>query len=180
VAYLQGLRGLPLDLVTRRLDNPALERLLARRRRASGNRILHKHTAVRGILRSLGERRGVAIVIDQNVRSGSRVFVPFFGRLAATTPTLALVALRTGAPVVPVFSVPGRGAAYRIVYLPPVEVPSSGDRDRDVLELTSACTAIIERWVRRHPECWLWMHDRWKSRPGPDEIPAGGSEAAAG
>jgi KDO2-lipid IV(A) lauroyltransferase len=163
-AMTQGYLGLPLCLVARPLDNPDLERLLARLRERSGNRIIHKRNAVREMLRAVREKKGVAIVIDQDARSDG-VFVPFFGRLASTTPTLALLALRTGAVVIPSFSVPLDKGRYRVVYEPPVEVPSSGDRDRDVLELTATCTAIIEKWVRRYPEQWLWMHRRWKTTP---------------
>jgi len=163
-AMMQGYLGLPLGLVARPLDNPDLERLLARLRERSGNRIIHKRNAVREMLRAVRNKQGVAIVIDQDARSDG-VFVPFFGRLASTTPTLALLAIRTGAVVIPSFSVPLDNGRYRVVYEPPVEVPSSGDRDRDVLELTAACTAIIEEWVRRYPEQWLWMHRRWKTTP---------------
>jgi KDO2-lipid IV(A) lauroyltransferase len=168
--YMNGLRGVPLDLIVRPLDNPALERLLSGIRSASGNRVVHKRQAVRGMLKALSEGRGVAIMIDQNVAYGSRVFVPYFGRLASTTPSLALLALRTGAPVVPVFSVPRRPLGYHITYCPPVEVQATGDQERDVLRITASCTRVLEDWVRRHPECWLWMHDRWKTRPRPEGI----------
>jgi KDO2-lipid IV(A) lauroyltransferase len=166
---MQGYLGLPLALVTRPLDNPHLERMLARTRGLSGNRIIHKRSAVREILKTLHAGSGVAIVIDQDAR-GAGVFVPFFGRLASTTPTLALLALRTGAAVVPSFSVPNPDGTYRVIYEPKVEVRSSGDRDADVLRLTAECTAIIERWVRAHPELWLWMHRRWKTRPPRDGL----------
>lgn len=168
---LQGYLGLPLALVARPLDNPRLERILAGLRSKSGNRIVHKRNAVREMLRALREHIGVALVIDQDAGADG-VFVPFFGRPASTTPTLALLALRTGAPVIPSFSVPCPGG-YRVVYEPPLEIPQSGDRERDVLELTARCTAIVEAWVRRHPECWLWMHRRWKTRP-----PQGGAPEA--
>jgi KDO2-lipid IV(A) lauroyltransferase len=163
-AMMQGYLGLPLYLVARPLDNPELERLLARLRERSGNRIVHKRNAVREMLRAVREKKGVAIVIDQDARSDG-VFVPFFGRPASTTPTLGLLALRTGAVVIPTFSVPTGKGRYRIVYEPAVEIPASGDRDRDVLELTARCTAIIEKWVRQYPEQWLWMHRRWKTTP---------------
>lgn len=165
-AIMQGYLGFPLYLVARPLDNPGLERLLARMREVSGNRIIHKRNAVREILRGLREKKGVAIIIDQDARSDG-VFVPFFGRPASTTPTLGLLAIRTGAVVIPSFSVPVGKGRYRVVYEPPVEVPSTGDRDRDVLELTARCTSIIEKWVRRYPEQWLWMHRRWKTTPEP-------------
>lgn len=165
-ALMQGYAGLPLALVTRPLDNPRLERLIARFRERSGNRVIHKRNAVREMVRALRSGIGVAIVIDQDAR-GAGVFVPFLGRPASTTPTLATLALRTGAAVVPTFSVPLPDGSYRIVYEPEVPVVDTGDRDRDVLELTATCTAIVERWVRGHPELWLWMHRRWKTAPPP-------------
>jgi len=166
-AVMQGHLGYPLALVTQPLDNPRLERLLADLRGCSGNRVVHKRAAVREMLRALQARIGVAIMIDQDPREGG-VFVPFFDRLAATTPTLALLAARTGAAVLPTFSVPNPDGSYRIVYEPLVEWEPSGNREEDVVRLTARCTARIEDWVRRHPELWLWMHRRWKTRP-PDE-----------
>ena len=161
---MQGHLGLPLSVVARPLDNPALERMLAELRSGSGNRIIYKRNAVKEILKGLREGLGVAIVIDQDARRDG-IFVPFFGRLASTTPTLALLALRTGAPVIPCFSTPEPDGTYRVVYEPEVVPEQTGDRDEDILRLTARCTAIIERWVRRRPEVWLWMHRRWKTRP---------------
>jgi KDO2-lipid IV(A) lauroyltransferase len=164
VALMQGYLGMPLALVARPLDNPYLERMLGRLRSGSGNVIIHKRNAVREMLKAIRKGIGVAIVIDQDARDVG-VFVPFLGRLASTTPTLALLALRTGAAVVPVFSVPGSGGAWKVVYGAEVSVRDTGDHDADVLRLTAECTVIVETWVRRHPELWLWMHRRWKTAP---------------
>jgi len=164
VALMQGYLAMPLALVARPLDNPYLERMLARLRSGSGNVIIHKRSAVREMLRAIRRGIGVAIVIDQDARDLG-VIVPFMGRPASTTPTLALLALRTGAAVVPVFSVPLAGGTWRVVYGPEVEVRDTGDHDADVARLTAACTAVVETWVRRHPELWLWMHRRWKTAP---------------
>jgi KDO2-lipid IV(A) lauroyltransferase len=171
---MQGYLGLPLALVARPLDNPYLEKMLARVRGLSGNRIIHKRNAVREMLKTLQSGSGVAIVIDQDARRYG-VFVPFFGRLASTTPTLAALALRTGAAVVPCFSVPNRDGTYRVIYGPEVEVRSSDDQEADVLRLTAECTAVVERWVRAHPALWLWMHRRWKTRPPSEELESGAS-----
>jgi KDO2-lipid IV(A) lauroyltransferase len=171
VALMQGYMGLPLAMVTRPLDNAGLEAFMRAQRERSGNRVIGKRSAVRHALRAVADGLGVAIVIDQNVRSGARVFVDFFGRTASTTPTLALLALKTGAPIVPVFSLPGPGGSYRIVYSPGVKVESTGNRDQDVKRLTERCTKIIEEQVRARPECWLWMHERWKAQPKPFELP---------
>ena len=99
-ALMQGFLDLPLVLVTRPLDNRLLEEILAGLRGLSGNRIVHKRDAVREMLTALRSKLGVAIVLDQDARRDG-IFVPFLGRLASTTPTLALLALRTGAAVVP-------------------------------------------------------------------------------
>ena len=102
-------------------------------------------------------------MIDQDTRGTDPVFVEFFGRPAATTPALAILALRTGAPIVPVFGAPAPGGKYRIRYLPEVALPKTADRDAAVVELTQACTSLIEDQIRARPECWLWMHRRWKT-----------------
>jgi KDO2-lipid IV(A) lauroyltransferase len=176
-ALMQGFLGLPLALVTRPLDNPWLEELLARLRGLSGNRVIHKRHAVREILRAVRRGEGVAIVLDQDARANG-IFVPFMGSPACTTPTLALVALRTGAAVVPTYSLPRADGSYTVVYEPEVEVVSTGDFEADVHRLTAECTAHIERWVRERPEPWLWMHRRWKTRP-PEAPGAGASPTGA-
>ncbi len=164
VALMQGHLGMPLHMVTRPLDNPALESLLRRLRAGSGNTVVHRRNAVREMLLALRGGEGVAILIDQDAHAAG-VFVPFFGRPASTTRTLALLALKTGAAVIPVFSVPEDDTGYRVVYEPPVEIRDTGDREHDVRTITEDCTRIIERWVRLHPELWLWMHRRWKTPP---------------
>ncbi len=166
-ALMQGFLDLPLVLVTRPLDNPLLEDVLAGLRGLSGNRIVHKRDAVREMLTALRSKLGVAIVLDQDARRDG-IFVPFLGRLASTTPTLAMLALRTGAAVVPTYSVPRPDGSYTIVYEPEVPVDSTGDREADVRRVTAVCTQHIERWIREHPELWLWMHRRWKTQPTPD------------
>jgi KDO2-lipid IV(A) lauroyltransferase len=74
--------------------------------------------------------------------------------------------------VLPVFAEPRPRFGYHFVYGPRIPLPDTGNRERDILELTATCTAVVEERVRRHPGAWLWMHDRWKSRPEPDEVPS--------
>lgn len=166
-ALVQGRLGFRLNLITRPLDNPRLERMLARLRTLSGNSVVHKRRAVREMVKALRDGEGVALLIDQDARDDG-VFVPFFGRLASTTPTLAALALRTGAVVLPVFCVAQGGGAYRMIYQPPIPADPTGDRSEDIRRITAACTSTIEQWVRLHPEQWLWMHRRWKSKPTGD------------
>lgn len=170
-AYAMGLLGIPFAVIARPLDNPVVDRRLVALRRGTGNEVIPKRRAVRETLRALNRGLGVAILIDQDAgRDG--VFVPYFGRLASTTPTLALLALRTEAPIVPVFArVEGDGTIS--VHIEPVVEPRpTPDRDADIVRVTAACTAIVERWARSNPEQWLWMHRRWKTRPADVSDPA--------
>ena len=119
-AIRAGMLGEPIAPVVRPLDNPLLERELSRRRTRFGNRLIAKRDAARDVLRALRRRETVAILIDQNVLPREAVFVPFFGRLAATTPALARFQISTGAPVVPVFTWPQGGGRYRLEFESPI------------------------------------------------------------
>lgn len=165
VAHMQGHLGLPLNLVTRPMDNPYIENMAQKYRTLSGNGIIHKKDAVKGMLKTISQGGGVAIVIDQNVREGPNVFVNFFGHLASTTPSLALLALKTKATIIPVFSLLLDDGTYKIIYEREVRLPNSGDRQRDVQTLTQHCTTIIEEYVRKYPHLWMWMHQRWRTKP---------------
>jgi len=164
-ALRQALAGVPLDLVARPLDNPWLDDAFNRWREAAGNRVLAKHGALRSVVRSLREGRPVAILVDQDIRGTPQVFVPFFGKPAATTSTMGELAVRTGAAVVPVVSFPRPDGGYRIVYQPEIEIPSAGTHEERAYAVTERATAIVEGWVREDPASWLWLHKRWKTRP---------------
>jgi KDO2-lipid IV(A) lauroyltransferase len=170
-AYAMGLLGVPFAVIARPLDNPILDRRLIQLRSGTGNAVIPKRRAVRETMRALGRGSGVAILIDQDAGADG-VFVPYFGRLASTTPTLALLALRTEAPIVPVHAKVETDGTISVHIEPAVEVRPTGDREADVLRVTGECTAIVERWTRSNPEQWLWMHRRWKTRP-PDGTAAG-------
>ncbi|HKD18013.1 MAG TPA: lysophospholipid acyltransferase family protein [Thermoanaerobaculia bacterium] len=168
-AIRAGLIGEPIAPVVRPLDNPLLEEELERRRTRFGNRLIAKHDAARDVLRTLRDNGTVAILVDQNVLPNEGVFVPFFGRLAATTPALALFHLKTDAAVVPAFVWPEGSGRYRLELGAPIladEFRSAGaDRDEAVRRATARYMEVTEAVVRGKPEAWLWMHDRWKTRP---------------
>jgi KDO2-lipid IV(A) lauroyltransferase len=170
-AYATARSGVPSEIIVRPMDNPMLNRRLTELRRRAGNTVIPKRRAVRESLRALGRGACVAILIDQDAGADA-VFVPFFGRLAATTPTLALLALRTEAPVLPMFTRVKADGTISVHVGSVVPTRPTGDRDADVLRLTAECTAMVERWTRQSPEQWLWMHRRWKTRP-PGETATG-------
>lgn len=171
----QGYRGRPLSVVARRLDNPLLERMLQRYRTRSGNVVIYKQNAIREVFRALRRNESVAVLIDQNMSPKQGVFVDFFGVPASTTPILSAVALKTGAPIVPAFSMPMPGGKWKFIYEPPLELGNNGDRGEALVRVTQECTNIIERHIRERPEIWLWMHRRWKSRPEGEAADSRGS-----
>lgn len=157
----QAVLYAPIVMIVRTLDNPLLERLIERIRTRVGTRVVPRQGAIRGLLRGLIERAPVAMMIDQHIHDRSAVTVDFFNRPAATTSAVAMLALRTGALVIPVFALPLPGGRYRLVYEAPVEPPADDDPD-PVRTYTQRCTDVLEMYVRRYPELWLWMHRRWR------------------
>lgn len=161
LAAAHGLTGLPLSIVIRPLDSPVLDELAARFRRRSGAELIVKRRAVREVLQALRRGRMVGILLDQNATRAEGVFVPFFGVAASTSKGLAVLALRTEAPVVPVFLRRMPDGRHCMDVSPPIPPPPDGD----VLAYTATFNRVIEAAIRRAPEQWLWMHARWRTRP---------------
>ena len=152
-----------ISVLARPLDNPRLHELLERIRTRTGNTVIYRQGAVRKMLRDLASNKGIALLIDQHLDTPDAVYVDFFQRPAATTSALAALALRTGAVVIPVFALPLAGGRYRLIYEHPVDPPRAETPDA-IREFTQRCTDVLEMYVRRHPELWLWMHRRWRDR----------------
>lgn len=156
----------PVNFLVRRLDNPRVEALADRYRTLCGNRTIDKSKAARPVLAALARGEMVGILADLNTLEHEGVFVDFFGVPASTTAGLAVFALKTGAPVIPVHTRwDEKEGRYVQTFEPVLELVRTGSREADVLSNTQAFTAIIERWIREDPDQWLWVHRRWKTRP---------------
>ncbi len=160
-----ALYGHPLSFVTRPLDIPPLEGYLLRTRQSCGNIVISKRNAARQILASLKRGESVGILADHNTITLEGEFVELFGIPAPTTTSLALLAMRTGATVLPGYLTPLREGYYWIKFLPPLELARSGDRDRDVITNTRMFNEVLEQIIREQPDSWLWGHKRWKYQP---------------
>lgn len=171
LAITHALRMQPMSVLARPLDNPYLHALLEDVRTSTGNSVIYRQGAVRRMLRELAGGRIVGILIDQHLHTPDAVTVGFFRRPAATTSTLAALALRTGAPVIPVFALPLPGGRYRFIYEHPVDPPRADTPDA-VREFTQRCTDVLEMYVRRHPDLWMWMHRRWRDQDASAGLPA--------
>jgi KDO2-lipid IV(A) lauroyltransferase len=165
-SFAHALYGYPLHYMARPLDNKRLDALVNQYRCASGNLPIFKNESARVMLKILKDSGTVGILADQNTLPAEGEFVDFFGKLACTTTGLARVALHTGAAVVPGYAYWDETIQkYRLRFEPPVELIQTGDTERDVLENTQRFAKVIEEIIRKHPDQWVWVHKRWKTRP---------------
>src|SRR5947208_16036544 len=164
-AFAHSLYGHPLSIVMRPLDNPYLDRLTRRYRTMHGNKAVDKDFA-RGLIAAMRKGETVGVLMDTNMIASQGVFVEFFGIQACTASGVARVALKTDAAVVPGFTIwdPALNK-YRLRFDPAVELIRTTDRESDVIANTQLFTKVIEDYVRRYPDQWLWVHRRWKTRP---------------
>ncbi len=161
--------GHPLSFLVRRIDNPRVEQMIEKTRTRFGNRSIDKRAAMRPMLRTLRAGGTLGTLVDLNTQPHEGIFVDFFGIPASTTSGLATLALHTGAAVLPVF-VPWDEKQQRFTLHidPPLTITPTGNQTEDIRQLTSLFTSVVESYVRRYPEQWLWIHKRWNTRPGKD------------
>lgn len=172
-AAAMAAHGFPLTIVQRVRDDASLHAVLQERRAEAGAAYLARGSAAFAALRAL--RRGdlLALPFDQNAHASQGVFVPFFGRLAATHTAPVRLAMLSGAPVIPAFLHRERAnpMRHRARFLAPLELAPGSD-DEAVLENTRRMTRAIEDEVRRAPEQWAWVHRRWRTQPAGEPRPA--------
>jgi KDO2-lipid IV(A) lauroyltransferase len=163
IGYAVTLAGYPLHAIARPLDNPYIDRYLNRFRTGTGQGIASKYNVLRQIGDMLDQNKIVVFLADQDARRHG-LFVPFFGRPASTYKAPAVMILRHGAPLL-VAEIYRKGFLRHVGIARPVEVPPGLDGEAAVRHLVSAYTASLETFIRRHPEQYLWLHRRWKTRP---------------
>jgi KDO2-lipid IV(A) lauroyltransferase len=170
--FAHSLYGHPMSFLARRVDNPLVEQLAERQRTRFGNRSIDKKNSIREVLKTLKSGGVVGILADLNASREEGVFCDFFGIPACTTAGVATLALRTGAVVLPGYIVWDEEAKiHRLHFEAPIETVNTGNRDEDVQTNTARYAKVIESIVRRHPDQWLWIHRRWRTRPeGEPEI----------
>ena len=169
-AFSHSLQGHPLHVVMRGMDNPYLDRFVQSLRTMHGNRAVDKDNFVRGLLSAMKAGETVGILMDTNMTPPQGVFVDFFGIPACTASGLARIALRTDAAVVPGFTIWDRELQkYVLRFEPALKLIRTGDEEADTVANTAVFTRVIEDYVRRYPDQWLWVHRRWKTRPNGEE-----------
>lgn len=170
-SFVHSLHGYPMSIVVRPLDNPYVDALVDRYRTLHGNRSLSKQDSARGLLSRLRHGKIIGILVDTNMTPPQGAFVDFFGVAACTATGIARVALHTDAAVVPAFCVwDEQLRKYRICLEPAVPLVRTGNDEADAISNTAAFNKVLESYISRYPDQWLWVHRRWKTRP-PGEPP---------
>ena len=165
-SFYHSLMGHPMGMVIRRLDNRPLDEFVNGIRCLHGNRVLHKDDFARGLLTAMRKGETVGILMDTNMTPPQGVFVEFFGHEACTASGLARVALKTGAAVLPGFMLWEEAERRYVLHFgPQLAFERTSDGEADIVAATQQCTRVIESWIRRYPDQWLWIHRRWKTRP---------------
>jgi KDO2-lipid IV(A) lauroyltransferase len=175
LAAAHTMLGVPITMVSRAMGRSRFNDLWRRTRARAGveDLVVGKGDVVRAAIRAVKGGRVLGYVIDQNEPSGHAIFPTFFGVPAATSPTPAVLARRTGAFLVFTVDVPLGDGTHRVV-IEAVDVPDTGDRERDALLLMQDLNDRLERHVRAHPWAWYWFHRRWKRRGDAPAADAGG------
>lgn len=155
--------GFPVSLVVGTQENPLVDEICRDMRRSSGAGIIEEKDVVRGALRALRAGSCVGFLADQDAgRDG--VFTNFFGVPASTPGGAATFAIRSGAPII-ACAIIREGFKHRLIIEPPMHFERTEDKDKDLLEPTQYFTSVIEKYARRFPGSYFWMHKRWKTQP---------------
>jgi Kdo2-lipid IVA lauroyltransferase/acyltransferase len=156
--------GYPFVVVVYEQHNSLVEEQLNRIRRMKGVEIIYKGDAARGVLRALAQNKFVAMLADQDAGQDG-VFVNFMGRPASVTKGPAVFAIKTGAPLLTGVIV-REGPSRHTGYIGPLtHADASNRKDQEIKRLSGQFTAVLEGYVRAHPDHWYWVHKRWKTRP---------------
>jgi len=167
---LAGYR--PLNVIARNQRDQEVTELLTGLRKHGGLRIIPRDGAIRECVARMRDNEVLGMLIDQNAGEHG-VFVDFFGKLASTAAGAAVLAQRTQAAIIPIFCVRRPDGAQVGEIGPPVEVQRTDDPQADIIANTARFTKVVEEAIRRHPDHWFWIHQRWKARP-PWEREGGG------
>ena len=159
-AFAHSLMAQPMNVVVRPLDNKRIDDIVEGYRALSGNKLIEKKEAARSIMKALAQNEAVGILIDQNASLDQGVFVDFFGVPACANVAFAKIAARSGAAVIPGFALWSEfEKKYILRFYPIVEMTGDATVDTAVIQKQLECV------IRDHPDQWLWIHRRWKTRP---------------
>jgi Kdo2-lipid IVA lauroyltransferase/acyltransferase len=148
-------------VIAKPIKNAWVDRMVTGIREGSGLEVVPSQNAGRRILKALSENRIVGLLIDQRAKRSEGVMADFFGKKAPTTPALAVIGMRTGAPILPLYFLRNGTGSYRLIIQEPLELVQTGDIKADIISNTEKINRSLEEMIRRYPDQWFWVHRRW-------------------
>lgn len=156
--------GLPLKVIGRSVYDPRLDEMLVDVRNKAGYTNIPRGKSTKEIIRSLKLGYALGLLIDQDTKVKG-VFTNFFGRPAHTATGPVILSQKFGAPIVPIFIRLREDWTYHVYCGEELSLENTGDEERDLIVNTQKCSDVYERIIRRFPDQWVWMHQRWKKQP---------------
>jgi KDO2-lipid IV(A) lauroyltransferase len=167
LARRAALEGYHFVVVARQSPDAGLNAITDRLREGAGYTVHPRGASPRHILHTLRSGGIVAILPDQK---SDDVFVPFFGEVTGTVAGPAVLAMKTGAPIMPMFCPRQPDGSYKMIIKPEIDTHTTGDTQADVKRIMTDINLVVEDMVREYPDQWLWLHDRWKIKPPAEEF----------
>jgi len=164
LACYASLKGYKSNVVARRLYYHRYDRLLNNYRTSKGTGVFYRDASAKHLLKILKENQILGVLPDQDVDSLRGIFVDFFNRPAYTPIGPVSLSLASGAPIVPCFLIRTE-KGHKMIVEDPIDVKPSGDKEKDIRGYTEQWSRIVESYIRKYPQQWVWMHDRWKTKP---------------
>lgn len=167
---LSAKRGIQMASIGKPMHNPLVEKIIINsRKRWNCMNISTRENPTRGIITAFREKRGLAILADQDARRNG-IFVPFFGKMAATPDGPATLAYRFKVPILMLFCLrrPSDGR-YIMHWEKPLIANPDAPRKEEIKRLTTLHVATLEKWIRKYPDQYFWFHKRWKTQPKPQK-----------
>ncbi len=168
-AYVAPIVGRKFGFIARSFKNVLLNKWWNNRRQKLGNLVIERNGAVEKVIENINSGRDIAILIDQNLTKKHAVFVDWFGRSAATTFALGLIAVETNAPIVLSAIVSIGYEKYRVVEreceVSRILQDANLDKQQKILAVTDKVSREYQKIIQEHPSEWFWMHRRWKTVP---------------
>ncbi|RMF98311.1 MAG: hypothetical protein D6734_00600 [Candidatus Schekmanbacteria bacterium] len=159
----------PLHIVARPLDSDILDGIVSYFRTYSGNRIIKKKNALKSMVKILKSGEALGTLHDQNVKRREGIFVDFFGKEACTSFAPAIIAIRTEAAIIPIYTVREGKNKFVMKLEKPIIPNTDNNRDDEIFKITQALTKSLEAIIRKYPGQWFWVHRRWKTKPKKNE-----------
>ncbi|MBD3181914.1 lipid A biosynthesis lauroyl acyltransferase [Candidatus Poribacteria bacterium] len=159
-----ALSGYKINFIVRPVRNHRLDELVTQNRESKGIKCISRGASIKSALKCLKRNELLGILADIDTKVDG-VFVDFFGNPAFTPRGPASIALRTGAAVVPAFIVRQNDDTHRIIIQPALKLIKTGNQEKDIEANTEYFNKVIESFIRKYPEQWIWMHQRWKTKP---------------